>query len=175
MKPIINPDLYHGMKKDNKFFEGWYFKIVDKDNKYKFAFIPGIALDKKSKSSHCFIQIVDGYNLEYNYLSFNVSKFKFNNTNFNINITSNIFSLNHLELNLEYINKSNNTSRSIKGIFSLNHLELNLEYINKSNNTSRSIKGILRFTNTQKWPDNLINPGSMGFYNYISFMESKSS
>ena len=145
MKPIINPDLYHGMKKDNKFFEGWYFKIVDKDNKYKFAFIPGIDLDKKSKSSYCFIQIVDGYNLEYNYLSFNVSKFKFNNTNFNINITSNIFSL--------------------------NHLELNLEYINKSNNTSRSIKGILRFTNTQKWPDNLINPGSMGFYNYISFME----
>ena len=55
MKPIINPDLYHCMKKDNKFFEGWYFKIVDKDNKYKFAFIPGIALDKKSKSSHCFI------------------------------------------------------------------------------------------------------------------------
>ena len=48
---------------------------------------------------------------------------------------------------------------------------MNLEYINKSNNTSRSIKGILRFTNTQKWPDNLINPGSMGFYNYISFME----
>ena len=47
MKPIINPDLYHGMKKDNKFFEGWYFKIVDKDNKYKFAFIPGIDLDKK--------------------------------------------------------------------------------------------------------------------------------
>ncbi len=39
MKPIINPDLYHGIKKDNKFFEGWYFKIVDKYNKYKFAFI----------------------------------------------------------------------------------------------------------------------------------------
>lgn len=133
------------MKKDNKFFEWWYFKIVDKYNKYKFAFIPGIALDKKSKSSYCFIQIVDGYNLEYNYLYFNVSKFKFNNTNFNINITSNIFSL--------------------------NHFGLNLEYINKSNNTSRSIKGILIFTNTQKWPDNLINPGSMGLYNCISFME----
>lgn len=116
MKPIINPDLYHGMKKDNKFFEGWYFKIVDKYNKYKFAFIPGIDLDKKSKSSYCFIQIVDGYNLEYNYLYFDVSKFKFNNT-------------------------------------------------------SRSIKGILIFTNTQKWPDNFINPGSMGLYNCISFME----
>lgn len=116
MKPIINPDLYHGIKKDNKFFEGWYFKIVDKYNKYKFAFIPGIDLDKKSKSSYCFIQIVDGYNLEYNYLYFDVSKFKFNNT-------------------------------------------------------SRSIKGILRFTNTQKWPDNFINPGRMGLYNCISFME----
>lgn len=145
MKTIINPDLYHGKNKDDNFFEGWYFKIVDKNNKYKFAFIPGVAFDKKHNTSHSFIQIVDGYNVDYNYLSFNANKFKFNNNNFKISV-------------------DNNT-------FSLKNIKLNLSYLNKSNNTYKSIKGNLDFVNTKKWDDNILNPGSMGFYNYFSFME----
>lgn len=145
MKTIINPDLYHGQKKSDEFFEGWYFKIVDRNNKYKLAFIPGIAFDKKHNFSHSFIQIVDGYNIDYNYLFFHEDDFKFNNKNFKISIGINEFSL--------------------------NNLKLNLTYLNKTTNKSKSIKGNLRFINTQKWPDNILNPGSMGFYNYLSFME----
>ena len=43
MKEIFNPNLYHGKHKSKNFFEGWYYKIVDKKNNYKLAIIPGIS------------------------------------------------------------------------------------------------------------------------------------
>lgn len=36
---------------------------------------------------------------------------------------------------------------------------------------SKHIKGSLKLHNTKKWPDNVLNPGSMGFYNYLTFMQ----
>lgn len=30
MNIIQKPDLYHGKNKEKNFFEGWYFKVVDK-------------------------------------------------------------------------------------------------------------------------------------------------
>lgn len=139
MKSLINPDLYHGIGKDSNFFEGWYFKIVDKDNLYKFAFIPGISFGQNKSENHSFIQIVDSYNNEYKYLRFSENDFKYNNKNFKIGVRSNIFSLDKISLNLKYKNKT--------------------------------IKGHLSFKKNIKWKDNLLNPGSMGFYNYLSFME----
>ncbi|WP_042275233.1 tocopherol cyclase family protein [Faecalimicrobium dakarense] len=139
MKSLINPDLYHGIGKNNNFFEGWYFKIVDKNNLYKFAFIPGISFGQKKSENHSFIQIIDSSNNEYKYIKFNENAFKFNNKNFKIGIRSNIFSLDKISLNLKYKNKT--------------------------------IRGNLSFKNIIKWKSSLLNPGSMGFYNYLSFME----
>lgn len=34
-----------------------------------------------------------------------------------------------------------------------------------------SIRGSLVFKNIVRWPDSLLNPGSMGFYNYLTFMQ----
>ncbi len=48
---------------------------------------------------------------------------------------------------------------SLQGI----HLDLNREEIR--------IQGDLQFSNTVKWPDSFIQPGSMGFYNYIPGMQ----
>lgn len=50
-------------------------------------------------------------------------------------------------------------------IFSLNNLELNI------NSETTSLIGDLKFSNLSYWKDSLINPGSMGFYNYLIFME----
>jgi tocopherol cyclase len=49
--------------------------------------------------------------------------------------------------------------------FSLNGINL------KINNSETNICGELKFSNIIKWPDNIINPGSMGFYNYLTFMQ----
>lgn len=143
MKTIINPDLYHGNNKKKNFFEGWYFKIVDKNNSHKFAFIPGIALGENSKQNHSFIQVVDGKDIDYKYLKFKQDSFRFDNNNLKIHVSSNMFSLEKISLFLHYQNK----------------------------NTTKHIKGILNFKNLSKWPDSILNPGSMGFYNYLLFME----
>ncbi|MGL5329431.1 MAG: tocopherol cyclase family protein, partial [Peptostreptococcaceae bacterium] len=105
MNVVQKPDLYHGKNKKTDFFEGWYFKIVDKDNLYKFAFIPGISLGKTLDEQHSFIQIVDGFNVKYNYLKFRKNDFKYNNKDFNVCVNSNSFSLDNINLNLKYDNK----------------------------------------------------------------------
>lgn len=52
-----------------------------------------------------------------------------------------------------------------KSSFSLNKISLNIAEENEK------IFGTLYFENVIKWPDSIINPGSMGFYNYLCFME----
>ncbi|URZ03097.1 tocopherol cyclase family protein [Clostridium felsineum] len=52
-----------------------------------------------------------------------------------------------------------------KSSFSLNKVDLN---INKDN---EKVFGTLYFYNIIRWPDSNINPGSMGFYNYLDFMQ----
>lgn len=49
--------------------------------------------------------------------------------------------------------------------FSLEKIRLNLVHKNEK------IQGSLKFKEIKKWPDSIINPGSMGFYNYLWFME----
>ncbi|NUO00051.1 MAG: hypothetical protein HUU01_05490, partial [Saprospiraceae bacterium] len=41
---LWDPDRYHGWGKNRRFFEGWYFKLVDPGEQYAFAVIPGVAL-----------------------------------------------------------------------------------------------------------------------------------
>lgn len=141
MKEIFNPNLYHGANKNNNFFEGWYFKIVDRFNLHKLAIIPGVSYGNNKEDSHSFIQIINGYDTTYNYLKYDVEDFKFNNSNkkFRVCVNSNIFTLDHLNLNI---------------------IEKDL-----------NIKGYLVFKNIVKWPSNIFSPGSMGWYNYIKFME----
>lgn len=143
MKTILNPDLYHGKNKKKNFFEGWYFKIVDKNNLYKFAFIPGIALGETPNQNHSFLQIVNGKDISYKYLKYDENSFRYDNNDFKVSVNSNTFSLNKMSLCLVY----------------------------KSKNKQKHIKGILNFKNMIKWPGTIINPGSMGFYNYLLFME----
>lgn len=52
-----------------------------------------------------------------------------------------------------------------KSSFSLNEIHLNI------NQQNEKIFGTLSFENIMKWPDSAINPGSMGFYNYLGFMQ----
>lgn len=138
-KQIRNPDLYHGAKKKIDFFEGWYFKICDKDNTNVFAFIPGISKGKSREHSHSFVQVLEGNNAAYSYIKYKENDFIFDENQFNIGVNGSTFSLE----------------------------EISLDLIHKS----KSIKGKLKFKNIKKWPDSLINPGSMGFYNYFWFME----
>ena len=56
---IWHPECYHGWGKSKRFFEGWYYKIVSKDQNNAFAIIPGIAMDENG-NKQSFIQVLDG-------------------------------------------------------------------------------------------------------------------
>lgn len=60
MFSILRPEIYHGRNKRPPFFEGWYFKIVDRSGRHRFAFIPGVFLHPNPTSQHAFIQVLDG-------------------------------------------------------------------------------------------------------------------
>lgn len=139
MREIINPNLYHGKHKKKNFFEGWYFKIVDQKNDYKLAIIPGISYGSTDSENHSFIQILNDKEPSFNYFSYDIDDFKFNNNRFRVCIHSNIFTLESINLSID--------------------------------SDESSIHGNLIFKNLIKWPGSIINPGSMGFYNYLKFME----
>lgn len=74
LKKLFNPEIFQGKNKSKKYFEGWYYKIVDKDESNSFAFIPGIAYDKNRKG-HSFVQIIDSINYRTEYFKFPISEF----------------------------------------------------------------------------------------------------
>ena len=56
---FFNPEQFQGWGKQKKYFEGWYFKVVNADESKAFAFIPGIAMDEHG-NKNAFIQVLDG-------------------------------------------------------------------------------------------------------------------
>ncbi len=57
---ILKPEIYHGRAKRPPFFEGWYFKIIDRGEQHRFALIPGVFLHADPGTQHAFIQVLDG-------------------------------------------------------------------------------------------------------------------
>lgn len=98
-KAFFNHENYHGWFKKKAFFEGWYYKIVDKTEKYAFAIIPGIAMDKEG-NKQSFIQVLDGKNLTTEYIKFDALDFRPNANKFKIKILENSFSSKRLKLDL---------------------------------------------------------------------------
>lgn len=138
-KRILDPDIYHGYKKRNNFFEGWYFKLTTRDNKKSFGFIPGIIKCKDNTNSHSFIQFLDGNKAKFEYIRYNEEDFYAEKNKFKVTIEDNKFSLEGMSISIKK-----------QGL---------------------TIQGCLRFNNVIKWPDSMVNPGSMGFYNCLSFMQ----
>ncbi len=96
---VFNPALYHGWGKSRKFFEGWYYKIVSKNQKYAFAIIPGIAMDENGKKQS-FIQLLDGKELNAKYYKFDFDKFTPSNYIHDVKIDNSRFTENFIEIDI---------------------------------------------------------------------------
>lgn len=84
-----NPLLFQGekhLKRNNNYFEGWYFK--NSLNNFTVSFIPGINIKDNNKS--CFIQIIT--NVDSYYITYNFNDFTFSHKPFFIKIKNNYFS-----------------------------------------------------------------------------------
>lgn len=97
---LFNPEIFQGKYKDRNYFEGWYYKIVDKNKTNSFAFIPGIAYDKNG-SGHAFIQIIDS--LEYNteYFKYPISEFLYSEKALDVSIAKNHFTKDKIYVDLK--------------------------------------------------------------------------
>ncbi len=102
IRALFNPERYHGWGREKKFFEGWYFKIVNATEDRSFAFIPGIAMDEEGKKQ-AFIQILDGQSKSSEYIKFDFDAFISASGKFHIQIDRNTFSATQLVLNLESV------------------------------------------------------------------------
>jgi len=56
----LNPERYHGHNARPPFFEGWYYKLIDPSEHYRYAIIPGVSLGTGGDGPHAFIQVING-------------------------------------------------------------------------------------------------------------------
>jgi tocopherol cyclase len=95
---ILNPDKYHGHGRNAPFFEGWYYKLISRDEKAKFAIIPGVIL---GKSSHAFIQLLDGSTRSSIYRVFPLDAFMATEEKFEVSIGGNQFTRDRIWLDID--------------------------------------------------------------------------
>jgi tocopherol cyclase len=139
LRKIWNPEIFQGGHQSKNYFEGWYFKLIDKAQKNTFAIIPGISYGKTTQDRHAFIQYVHASSGESQYIRYDISDFAYSPDTFQISIGDNKFTKESLSINIS--------------------------------NSQLSILGDLSLTNIVSLPKTLFNPGIMGPFSFIPFME----
>jgi len=96
---LFHPERYHGWGKTKRFFEGWYYKVVNADETKAFAFIPGIAMDENGQQQ-AFVQVLDGKKRTAEYHKFDAVEFHPESDKFEIRLAKNLFTGNRIQLDL---------------------------------------------------------------------------
>ena len=100
MSNIWRPEAFQGEGKKKDYFEGWYFKSVDKTENNAIVIIPGISLTRDQSLSHAFIMVIDARAHTMHYYRFAISDFSADAKTFEIAIGKNFFSIHDLHLDL---------------------------------------------------------------------------
>ena len=100
-RSMQKPAIYHGHGKKPPFFEGWYYKLVDRSEVHRFAIIPGIFLDNDPGRHHAFIQVLDGRTGEATYHRYAAREFWAAEGELDLRIGPNRFTAEHLSLHLD--------------------------------------------------------------------------
>lgn len=87
---LFNPEIFQGKGKKRSYFEGWYFKLVNKAEIHALAIIPGVAFDKNGEG-HSFIQVLDGKKKTSQYHRFPAEAFQFSPKNLKFELKVTIF------------------------------------------------------------------------------------
>ena len=96
---FFNPEQFQGWGRKRRYFEGWYYKLINADETRALAVIPGIAMDETGKKQ-AFIQVLDGRKHTSQYFRFDAEQFRPQAQKFQFSIAGNHFSADtiHLEL-----------------------------------------------------------------------------
>jgi len=96
---VYQPVHFQGNLRNDKYFEGWYFKQVSSDREHVLSFIPGVSLTKKDK--HAFIQVIDGISGKTWNVRYPLSAFRFAKNAFEIGVGNSLFTGIGIQLNIQ--------------------------------------------------------------------------
>jgi tocopherol cyclase len=135
--------MYQGGHRHSRYFEGWYFKVVDPGETRLLAVIPGVSLGADGSKPHSFVQVNDGTKGESTYYGYPLDDFAYSRDAFDIRIGPNRFSADRIDLRLA----------------------------EPAEGPDRLLSGTLRFSGVTPWPVRPLSPGVMGWYAFAPFME----
>ena len=101
LRKIWHPEIYQGRTNKENYFEGWFFKIVDRSRENVLAIIPGIFRGNEPDQSHAFIQVLNGHTLHSHYHKFPLSEFHASEKRLEIQIGPNLFSWDKMIIDIE--------------------------------------------------------------------------
>lgn len=101
LSETLHPERYHGHGRRPPFFEGWYFKLIDRSTQHRYAVIPGIFLSHDPAMQHAFIQVLDGVTGQTSYHRYPADQFWAAQDDFDVRIGSNRFTLQEMALQLD--------------------------------------------------------------------------
>ncbi len=102
LRAIWTPDQFHGWNRSRRYFEGWYFKLVNPAEDLALAVIPGISMDSEGRQ-FAFIQINDGVRGVSHEHRFPADSFEPHPRRFDLRIGDNRFSDRGLQLHLPQV------------------------------------------------------------------------
>jgi hypothetical protein len=97
---IWTPHVFHGEKKQNNFFEGWFYKLVSGDGRSIIAIINGIFKSKDKDREHAFIQVLNGISHDAHYIKYEAGDFTHGNSDFKIELGDSCFTLDYIDLKI---------------------------------------------------------------------------
>jgi tocopherol cyclase len=95
---LFRPPVYQGEKNPDKYFEGWYFKLVDATGSQIWSIIPGISF---SEDPHSFVQVIHANSGRTHYIRYDREAFRYQGNRFWVGIGPNEFTLEKLLLDLD--------------------------------------------------------------------------
>jgi hypothetical protein len=95
------PGIFHGRRKKKDFFEGWYFKMVDRSEKHAYAVIPGVSITGDPLKSHSFVMFLAARAQRMRYFRYPLDDLKTSNKKFELTIGGSFFSIEEVRLNLK--------------------------------------------------------------------------
>ncbi len=97
---LRNPALYQGGDRRRRYFEGWYFKVVDAEERRALAVIPGVSFSEDGRRSQSFVQVIsEGGRTRF--FSYSADAFRFSRRPpFQISVAGSTFSEQAMSLDL---------------------------------------------------------------------------
>ena len=97
---VWRPEVFQGAHQRHNYFEGWYYKLIDRQRQNVFAVIPGISIGADRSDAHAFVQFIDGVKGRTEYFRYAVDEFHADRRKLNVRIGANEFTDRGITLDL---------------------------------------------------------------------------